>query len=256
VGAQAAIVKPPPFDYVAPQTVAEALEALAVEDARVLAGGQSLVPLLNFRLARPARLVDINGIAELAALRRTDHALHIGATVRQAAIERSAIVARHWPLLAQAVKHVAHAAVRSRGTVAGSVAHADPKAELPVALAALDARFHLRSARGTRTLTAGELFRGPLTTAIEDGELLERIEVPPPPAGTATGFAEYARTRGDFAEAAVAVVRTPQATTIAVLGPATVSAADPDAAAQKALERVDDPFHRALTARLIAEALQ
>jgi CO/xanthine dehydrogenase FAD-binding subunit len=255
VGAAEALVKPPPFDYVAPRTVAEALDALAAEDARVLAGGQSLVPLLNFRLARPARLVDINGIAELGVLRRTDHALHIGATVRQAAIERSAIVARHWPLLAQAVRHVAHAAVRARGTVAGSVAHADPKAELPVALAALDARFHLRSPRGARTLTAAELFQGPLTTAIEEGELLERIVVPPLPEGTTTGFAEYARTHGDFAEAAVAIVKTPDTTTIAILGPATVTAADPDTAAERALALVDHPHRSALTARLIEEAL-
>jgi CO/xanthine dehydrogenase FAD-binding subunit len=255
VGAEEARVKPPRFEYVAPRTLAEALEALDAEDARVLAGGQSLVPLLNFRLARPARLVDINGIAELGVLRRTGGALHIGATVRQAAVERSAIVARHWPLLAQAVRFVAHAAVRSRGTVAGSVAHADPKAELPVALAALGARFHLRSRSGSRALTADQLFLGPLTTAIADGELLERIEVPPLPEGAGTGFAEYARTHGDFAEAAIAVVRTPDATTIAVLGPRSVTAADPDTAAGKALELVEDPFQRALTARLIEEAL-
>jgi CO/xanthine dehydrogenase FAD-binding subunit len=248
-------VKPPRFEYVAPGTLEEALHALDAEDARVLAGGQSLVPLLNFRLARPARLVDINGVAELGVLRRSGGALHIGATVRQAAVERSAIVARHWPLLAQAVRFVAHAAVRSRGTVAGSVAHADPKAELPVALAALNARFHLRSRRGTRTLRADELFLGPLTTAIAEGELLERIEVPPLPGGASTGFAEYARTHGDFAEAAVAVVRTPDATTIAVLGPQTVTAADTESAAERALELVQDPFRRALTARLIQEAL-
>jgi CO/xanthine dehydrogenase FAD-binding subunit len=255
VGAEEAVVKPAPFEYVAPRTVAEALEALAGEDARVLAGGQSLVPLLNFRLARPARLVDINGIETLAYLRRSAGALHIGATVRQAAVERSAIVARHWPLLAQAVRHVAHAAVRARGTVAGSVAHADPKAELPVALAVLDARFHLRSPGGTRTLTAEQLFLGPLTTAIGDGELLERIEVPPLPEGATAGFAEYARTHGDFAEAAVAIVRSPERTTIGVLGPRTATAADPASAAQRAVDLIDDPFHQALTARLIEEAL-
>jgi CO/xanthine dehydrogenase FAD-binding subunit len=243
-------VKPPPFEYVAPRTLDEALEALATEDARVLAGGQSLVPLLNFRLARPARLVDINGIAELGVLHRTGGSLHIGATVRQAALERSAIVARHWPLLAQAVRHVAHAAVRSRGTVAGSVAHADPKAELPVALTALDARFHLRSAGGARTLTASELFQGPLTTAIEEGELLERIEVPPLDART--GFAEYARTHGDFAEAAVAVVQA-DTTTIAVLGPEKVSAATLGEAAALA-EQLVTGHKRALIAQLIQEA--
>jgi CO/xanthine dehydrogenase FAD-binding subunit len=216
-------VKPAPFAYVAPRTVEEALAALAEDGSRVLAGGQSLVPLLNFRLARPARLVDVNRIPELGVLRRADGALHIGATVRQAALERSEIVARHWPLLAQAVRHVGHAATRSRGTVGGSVAHADPRAELPVALAALDARFHLRSRDGRRTLTADELFQGPLTTAIGDGELLESIEVPPLPAGARTGFAEYARTHGDFAQAAVAVVRTPERTTVVTLGPRAVT---------------------------------
>jgi 2-furoyl-CoA dehydrogenase FAD binding subunit len=247
-------VKPPPFEYVAPATLAEALAALQSEDARVLAGGQSLVPLLNFRLARPARLVDINGIPELGVLHRTGGALHIGATVRQAAIERSAIVARHWPLLQQAVRHVAHAAVRSRGTVAGSVAHADPKAELPVALTALDAVFHLRSAAGSRTLTAEELFQGPLTTAIAEGELLERIEVPPMAEGATTGFAEYARTHGDFAEAAAAVIRTPERTTIAVLGPAKVTATSLEDAAGQAAELAGTPHKRALIAQLIKEA--
>jgi CO/xanthine dehydrogenase FAD-binding subunit len=218
-------VKPAPFEYVAARSVEEALEALAGPDSRVLAGGQSLIPLLNFRLARPARLVDVNGIAELGLLRRAGGVLHIGATVRQAALERSEIVARHWPLLAQAVRHVGHAATRSRGTVGGSVAHADPRAELPVALAALGARFHLRSPAGRRTLTADELFQGPLTTAIQDGELLDSIEVPPLPAGARTGFAEYARTHGDFAQAAVAVVRTPERTTIVTLGPRVVTEA-------------------------------
>jgi len=221
-------VKPAPFDYAAPRTVEEALELLAAPDSRVLAGGQSLVPLLNFRLARPSRLVDVNGIAELAVLRRRDGVLRIGATVRQAALERSPLVARHWPLLAQAVRHVGHAATRSRGTVGGSVAHADPRAELPVALTALGARFHLRSLNGRRTLTADQLFQGSLTTAIADGELLESIEVPPLPAGTRTGFAEYARTHGDFAQAAVAVVEAPGRRTIVTLGPRVVTESGDD----------------------------
>ena len=236
-------MKPAPFDYVAPRTVEEALEALAQAESRVLAGGQSLVPLLNFRLARPARLVDVNGIPELGVLRRAGGVLHIGATVRQAALERSALVARHWPLLTQAVRYVGHAATRSRGTVAGSVAHADPRAELPVALAALEARFHLRSLNGRRTLTADQLFQGPLTTAIEDGELLESIEVPPLPAGAKAGFAEYARTHGDFAQAAVAVVRTPERTTIVTLGPRVVT------------ESAADDHAGALLAALVAEAM-
>jgi CO/xanthine dehydrogenase FAD-binding subunit len=245
-------VKPAPFEYCAPATLGEALERLAAPDSRVLAGGQSLVPLLNFRLARPARLVDINGVAELGVLRRTGGVLQIGATVRQAALERSELVARHWPLLAQAVRHVGHPATRSRGTVCGSVAHADPRAELPVALAALGARFHLRSAAGARTLTAAQLFQGPLTTAIADGELLHSIEVPPLPPGARTGFAELARTHGAFADAAVAVVAARDRTTLATLGPRVVSAAT--AAEAVALAATDD-YAGALVEALAAEAL-
>jgi CO/xanthine dehydrogenase FAD-binding subunit len=245
-------VKPAAFEYAAPATLEEALESLAAPEARVLAGGQSLVPLLNFRLARPARLVDINGIAELGLLRRTDGVLRIGATVRQAALERSALVARHWPLLAQAVRHVGHAATRSRGTVCGSVAHADPRAELPVALAALGARFHLRTRTGTRVLTAEQLFLGPLTTAIADGEILHEIEVPPLPPGARTGFAELARAHGAFADAAVAVVQAPGRTTLATLGPRVVTAATP----QDAVARLAADDHAgALVTALAHEAL-
>jgi CO/xanthine dehydrogenase FAD-binding subunit len=246
-------VKPAPFDYVAPRTVEEALEALAAPDSLVLAGGQSLVPLLNLRLARPARLVDVNGIAALGRLECTGGVLHIGATVRQAALARSPLVARQWPLLAQAVRHVGHAATRSRGTVGGSVAHADPRAELPVALAALGARFHIRSVAGTRTLTAGQLFQGALTTAIADGELLVGIEVPALPAGARTGFAELARTHGDFAQAAVAVVIAPDATTVATLGPRVVTAGDPESAIASAA--IGDDYARALVEALAREAM-
>ncbi len=243
-------MKPAPFAYFAPATLGEALELLAVPDSRVLAGGQSLVPLLNFRLARPARLVDINGIAELGLLRRVGGGLQIGATVRQAALERSPLVARHWPLLAQAVRHVGHAATRSRGTVCGSVAHADPRAELPVALAALGARFRLRSRAGTRTLTAAELFEGPPMTAIADGELLHSIEVAPLPPGVRTGFAELARTHGAFADAAVAVVQAPDRTTLATLGPRVISAATLD----EALARAATGDHAGALVRALAQA--
>jgi CO/xanthine dehydrogenase FAD-binding subunit len=244
-------VKPAAFEYFAPATLDDALELLAVPDSRVLAGGQSLVPLLNFRLARPSRLVDINGIGELGLLRRADGVLYIGATVRQAALERSELVARHWPLLAQAVRHVGHPATRSRGTVCGSVAHADPRAELPVALAALGARFHLRATTGTRVLTAEELFQGPLTTAIGEGEILAEIEVPPLPEGARTGFAELARTHGAFADAAVAVIRA-ERTTVATLGPRVVRAATPEAALA---QLASDDHAGALVTALAKEAL-
>ncbi len=260
-------MKPAPFEYVAPASVEEALGLLG-DDATPLAGGQSLVPLLNFRLARPARIVDLNRIAELAPLRRHGGALHIGAMTRQAALERSTLVARHWPLLAQAVRHVANAAVRARGTVGGSVAHADPAAELPVALTALDARFHLRSASATRTLTAAELFQGPLTTAIAAGELLVRIEVPPLPAGARTAFAEYARTHGDFAQAGAAVVLAPGHAAVAILGTGSHPVRAPEAerallegagareAAALAARAVEHDHRRALVADLARRAIE
>jgi CO/xanthine dehydrogenase FAD-binding subunit len=201
-------MKPPPFEYDAPRHAEEALELLArdPDDTKVLAGGQSLVPLLNFRLARPARLVDLNGVGELAYLRRKDGVLRIGTMTRQATLERSSVVERHWPLLTQAIRLVAHPQIRNRGTVGGSAAHADPSAELPVALTALEARFHIRSASGARTVEAKDFFVQPLTSAVEPGEMLAEIEVPPMAANTSTAFVEYARRHGDFALGGAAVV--------------------------------------------------
>jgi CO/xanthine dehydrogenase FAD-binding subunit len=201
-------MKPPPFEYDAPRHAEEALELLArdPDDTKVLAGGQSLVPLLNFRLARPARLVDLNGVGELAYLRRKDGVLRIGTMTRQATLERSAVVERHWPLLTQAIRLVAHPQIRNRGTVGGSAAHADPSAELPVALTALEARFHIRSASGARTVEASDFFVQPLMSAVEPGEMLAEIEVPAMAPGTSTAFVEYARRHGDFALGGAAVV--------------------------------------------------
>jgi CO/xanthine dehydrogenase FAD-binding subunit len=249
-------VKPAPFDYVAPRTVEEALEALG-EGAQVLAGGQSLVPLLNLRVARPARIVDINRIAGLGVLIRSGGTLRIGATVRQAALGRSALVAHRWPLLAQAVRHVGHAATRARGTVAGSVAHADPRAQLPAALLALGAHFELRSAAGTRTLAADEFAPAP-------GELLVAIHVPPLKTGARTAFAEYARTRGEFPQAGVAVVLGRGHAAVAVLGTgsrataaeaALVDGAGAREAAALAAQGVEGAHRRALVEELTRRAL-
>jgi CO/xanthine dehydrogenase FAD-binding subunit len=203
-------MKPPPFEYDAPDSVVDALDLLAqhADDAKVLAGGQSLVPLLNFRLARPGRLVDINGIAELDYIRREEGRLHVGALTRQAALERSTIVARHWPLLQEALRWVAHPQIRNRGTVGGSVAHADPAAELPVALAALDGAVRARSARGARTIPWKELFVTHLTTSLETDELLVEIELPTLPERTGSAFSEFARRHGDFALGGAAVTVT------------------------------------------------
>ncbi len=262
-------MKPAPFRYVAPDSVPAALTLLAQEDARALAGGQSLVPMLNFRLARPDQLVDLNPLTELAGIEVTaDGTLHIGAMTRQAELLRCPAVRTGWPLLTEAVAHVGHAAIRNRGTVGGSVAHADPAAELPVALTALDARFHLRSATRERVLTAPDLFRGALTTALEPGELLVSITVPPVPDGGRMAFAEHARTHGDFALAGVAVVVAPGGpAAVALLGaapvPVRVSAAEAALAggapvrevAGLAAADVRDDYRRALLEALVQRAV-
>jgi CO/xanthine dehydrogenase FAD-binding subunit len=261
-------VKPPPFDYLAPETLEEALRLLG-DDSRPLAGGQSLVPLLNFRLARPDRLIDLNGVAELAYLRANGDALHIGAMTRQGALERSDVVTAGWPLLHQAVRLVGHAQIRSRGTVGGSVAHADPTAELPVAFAVLDARFHLRSPHGSRTLESDELFLGPLTTALASDELLVEIEVPPPPDGARTSFVEHARTHGDFAIAGAAVVIAPglrAAVGLLGVGPTPVRAPEAERAlrdgasssevAALAAAAVDGDHRRAMVTDLVRRAVE
>lgn len=199
-------MKPAAFAYRAPRDLDEALALLAEhgDDAKPLAGGQSLVPMMNYRLVRPAVLVDLNRIAGLGALYAGPAVLRIGALVRTAQLARDPLVASGWPLLRAAALHVGHAAIRNRGTVCGSLAHADPHAELPAALLALDAILHLRSVRGSRALPAAEFFTDFYTTALEPDELLVEVEVPMPPPG-AHGFAEFTRTHGDFALAGAAV---------------------------------------------------
>ena len=201
-------MKPPVFDYHDPGTVEEALDLLAVhgDEGKVLAGGQSLVPLLNFRLAHPEHLIDVNNIGVLAGIRRERGRLRIGALTRQSALERSGLVANNWPLVTEALSFVAHAQIRNRGTVGGSVAHADPAAELPVAFLAMDADFVVRSKRGERTIPASDFFVTHLTTAMEPDELLVAVDVPPPPEGAGHAFTEFARRHGDFALGGAAVL--------------------------------------------------
>jgi CO/xanthine dehydrogenase FAD-binding subunit len=261
-------VKPPRFEYSAPASVEAALPLLGL-DRTVLAGGQSLVPLLNLRLAQPELIVDINGIRELDYIRADDGPLRIGAMTRQVTLERSDLVRRRWPLLHKAVRLVGHHQIRSRGTVGGSVVHADPAAELPVALTALGARFHMRSRGGARALSASELFLGPLYTAREPDELLMEIEVPEQPDGAGSGFAEHARTHGDFALAGAAVVRAgTQHAAIALLGAGPTPVRVPDAeralcngasaaeAARIAGAELDDDYRRALTTELVRRAIE
>jgi CO/xanthine dehydrogenase FAD-binding subunit len=200
-------VKPAQFEYDAPASVEETLDLLSHHggDSKVLAGGQSLVPLMNFRLARPARLIDINGVAELNGIKRENGKLVIGAMTRHAQVERSNVVAEGWPLLHEAIGWVGHLQIRNRGTVGGSVAHADPAAELPAVFAALDAVFRVRSARGARTVPWNEFFLAEFTTALAEDELVTAIEVPAQDPATGMAFVEFARRHGDFALGGAAV---------------------------------------------------
>jgi carbon-monoxide dehydrogenase medium subunit len=204
-------MKPPVFDYAAPTTVEEALEALTRYgwEAKILAGGQSLVPLLNFRLAEPAVLVDLNGIEELDyVLAGESGSLRVGAMTRQRTLERHPLVAASAPLLAEAVPWIAHPQIRNRGTVGGSLVHADPAAELPVIAVALDATLKIRGASGERTVAAGEFFVGLMTTDLGPEEMLVEIEIPALAPRSGWAFAEIARRKGDYAQAGVATVVT------------------------------------------------
>ena len=204
-------MKPPPFAYECPTELAEAVALLAAHgpEARPLAGGQSLVPLLNFRLARPTMLVDLNRIAALGTVAVAKGALRIGAMARQAAVEADADVACGWPILSEAIGHIAHPQIRNRGTVGGSLALNDPAAELPAAMLALDAEMTAHGAQGPRTVAAGDFFAGTMETALAADELLSEIRVPALPARTGWSFKEVARRQGDFALVAVAVLLRP-----------------------------------------------
>jgi aerobic carbon-monoxide dehydrogenase medium subunit len=201
-------VKPPAFHYVAPRTLGEALEALRrhAGDAKLLAGGQSLVPLLNFRLAQPAVLVDLNGVPGLDDIHWNPETseLVLGPMVRQADAERSPVVKQVCPLFVEALTHVGHRAIRNRGTIGGSLAHADPAAELPLLLVLLDGRVRIRSAGRERWLSASEFFVSYLATALEPDEILVEARYRLTPQGR-WGFQEFSRRAGDFALAAAAV---------------------------------------------------
>jgi CO/xanthine dehydrogenase FAD-binding subunit len=203
-------MKPPRFDYLLPRSLDEALGMLAQhgEQAKVLAGGQSLVPLLNFRLVRPGYLVDLNEVPGLDALRVEDGRLVIGAMTRQRTVERSPLVREQCPLLADAMPQIGHVQIRNRGTIGGSLAHADPAGELPAVVAALDGELILRSRRGERRLRPEQFFVAYLTTAAEADELVVEARVPVAPARTGTAFLEVSRRHGDFALVGVAATLT------------------------------------------------
>jgi carbon-monoxide dehydrogenase medium subunit len=199
-------VKPPPLRYSRPGSTAEALALLASlgEDGKVLAGGQSLVPLLSMRLAAPEHLVDINRLAELGYVRVENGQVRVGALARHAEVLADPAAAAAQPLLAKALRFVAHAAIRNRGTTVGSIVHADPAGEMPAVLAVLDGAVRVAHQGGERLVPAGEFFLGPLESAVEPGELATEAQFPVLPPAAGTGFAEVSRRRGDYAVCGVA----------------------------------------------------
>jgi aerobic carbon-monoxide dehydrogenase medium subunit len=203
-------MKPPVFEYHRPGTVAEALAMLAEvgHDGKVLAGGQSLVPLLNMRLAAPAHLVDVNRLAELDEVGVDGQAVRVGALARHARVEHDQAATDAVPLLGQAIADIAHTAIRNRGTVVGSLVHADPAAELPAVLVLLGGTMELAGAGGTRRVAAADFFLGPLESAVRPGELATAAVFPVPPAGSGSAWVEVARRHGDYAVCGVGVLIT------------------------------------------------
>lgn len=203
-------MKPPSFEYVVADSVEHALRLLAEggEDAKVIAGGQSLVPLLNFRMARPSLLVDINQVTGLANIRKTDEAISIGALTRHAKLTTSKTISQYLPLLSEAAAWIAHPQIRTRGTIGGSLAHADAAAELPVVLLALDAYVTARSLQGERKIPIKELLVSHFVSSILPGELIVEVNVPLLPPGTGAAFDEFSRRHGDYAIGGAAAIVT------------------------------------------------
>lgn len=199
-------MKPAPFQYQAPETLDEALSLLAQhgDSAKVLAGGQSLVPMMNFRIISPSLLIDLNRLSELDFIREDAEGLAIGAMTRQRQLERDPLIAQQTPLLTETMPFVAHPQIRNRGTVGGSLAHADPAAELPAVMIALGAKFRLASQKGERTVQAADFFQGVFATALDPIELLTEIKLPRMSPNVGYSFQESSRRHGDFAIAGVA----------------------------------------------------
>jgi len=279
-------VKPAPFAFVRPQGLQHALEALAADPgAKVLAGGQSLVPLLSMRLASPTTLVDINAVPDLAHVRVDEDGVHVGALARHADVLASPDVRRAQPLVTSALSHVAHATIRNRGTTVGSVVHADAAAEMPMVLALLGGSVSVASTAGSRTIPAAELFAGPMETSLHHDEIALEVVFPALAPGEGVGFAEIARRHGDYALVGVGAVVGVEGETVTAARAGYLSVADvptvvdvtealggelsrssAEAAAELALQHLDpaDDLHataeyrrqlvRVLTARVLATA--
>ena len=192
-------MKPAPFAYAKARSLDEAIALLGERDARLLAGGQSLIATLNMRLSAPSLLIDINGLGGLDGITLKDGMVEIGALTRHATAERSDIIAQHAPLIAKAMPHIGHVAIRNRGTIGGSIAFADPAAELPACLLALDGEIEATGPKGTRTIKAGDFFKGLFETALGPQDVLTTIRWPAATKDTRAGFAELARRHGDYA---------------------------------------------------------
>ena len=280
-------MKPAPFDLVRPATVIEAAAQLhqAQGDAKILAGGQSLIPLLNFRLASPRLLVDLNGLNDLAYLRPSDASLAVGSMTRVRTLERDASVTERIPVLTNALSWVGHVQIRNRGTVGGSIAHADPAAELPALALLLDGSVTVVGPGGERTLAIDDLLLGFFTTALEEDELITEVRFRVPDRRATWGFREFAPRHGDFALAGAAVLLTPdgqgrtgEARVVVFGGPEralraheseraltvgelTVELADEAASIAASETLVDDPrpdaaYRRRLTQAMVARALR
>lgn len=237
-------MKPAAFDYVRAESIAHAAEILANagDDGKVIAGGQSLMPMMNFRLVKPSMLVDINAIAGLDQVELDGSRLRIGALVRHFMTARDPIIAKHAPIVTEAMKHVAHLTVRNRGTFCGSVCHADPAAEMPMMTVLLDGSVNAVSARGVRAIPIDEFFTGSLVTSLEPDELVTSIDLATSPSDMGYGFHEFARRHGDYALAAVSVLMRHEAgkacdVRIAVMGVGEMPCRIP--AAEAALEDVE-----------------
>jgi CO/xanthine dehydrogenase FAD-binding subunit len=203
-------MKPAPFEYVAPESLQEALSLLEQhgDTGKILAGGQSLGPLLNMRLASPEVIIDINRLNELSYVRQQDNHLQMGALARQRTLERSMLIPQRWPMLCEAAPHIGHPTLRNRGTICGSIAHADPAAELPAVAMALDAELHILGPEGERTVHPKDFFVSFMTTSLEPDELLVEVRFPPTPPRTGHAWFEIARRHGDFALVGAAAVLT------------------------------------------------
>lgn len=203
-------MKPAPFEYHSPTSIEETLELISqhADDGKFLAGGQSLVPAMNFRIVQPAVLIDLNRVNELEYIRETEKVIRVGAMARERHLEFDSSIERRTPLLHEAVPFIAHPQIRNRGTIGGSIVNADPAAELPVLMLALDARLKARKASGERWLDARDFFVGMFTTALEPDEMLVEIELPFMPARTGWSFLEVAPRAGDYALMGVAALVT------------------------------------------------